>query len=66
MNNTEIINGLLKQITDGLSLIMEQSFPFCKSSDSNFSSASIKINNTAFELKKMTVLLQNQINFTKQ
>jgi hypothetical protein len=64
MDNKDIINGLLKQLTDGLSTITETSYPLCKNIDASISSQCSKINNIAFDLKKAIVLLQNQINFS--
>ncbi len=64
--NQVVINKLINQITEGLSDIMDASYPHCKNSDINVSKDASKINNIAFELKRMSVLLQNQINFIKQ
>lgn len=67
MNNNSqiIINGLLKQVDNGLSEILEVSYPHCKNLNVEVSKDASKVNNLAFELKKVIVLLQNQINFPK-
>ena len=62
MSNKTNINDLIKQITNGLTNIMETSYPHCKNQNIDVSSSCAKINNTAFELKRITVLLQNELN----
>lgn len=64
-SDKEILLELIKQIQSGLSLIMEQSYPNCKHLDPEVSSSNSKINNTAFELKRTAVLLQNQFSINE-
>ena len=64
MSDTKIISGLINQISDGLSTIMQETFPLCKDENTEVSTSAARINNTAYELKKMVVLLTNQIKFT--
>ena len=66
MNNQTVIDNLLKQLTDGLKQILDQSYPLCKHSDTTVSALSAKINNSAFELKRATELLKSQIDVTLQ
>lgn len=66
MNNQLVINNLIKEITDGLQQILNQSYPLCKHSDTTVGIVSSNINNTAFKLKKATELLNSQINITSK
>lgn len=62
--NKESINLLIQELTDGLSKIMEKSFPLCKHDDSTVSQPCSKINNTAFELKQKAVTLKKELSIT--
>jgi hypothetical protein len=55
--NKELI---IQEIIDGLSKIMEKSFPLCKDGDANTSNVCSKINNSAFELKQKAELLKKE------
>ena len=52
--------SILQEIIDGLSKIMEKSYPLCKEGDVNTSSTCSKINNTAFQLKQKAELLKKE------
>jgi hypothetical protein len=63
MNNLE---NILQKLTNGIQDIMFDSYPLCQNDDPVISSTASKINNTAFELKRITVLLQNELNQIKK
>jgi hypothetical protein len=56
----DITKNTLNQIIDGLSKIMELSYRHCKDSNLSISMDSSNINNIAFELKRLTIFLQNE------
>lgn len=59
--NKESINILIRELTEGLSVIMEKSYPLCKHDDTTVSQPCAKINNSAFELKQKTELLKKEL-----
>lgn len=65
VTNKELINLLIQELTDGLSKIMEKSFPLCKHDDNTVSQPCSKINNVAFELKQKTATLKKELSITK-
>jgi hypothetical protein len=61
MNNSIDIQNTIKELIEGLSKIMEKSFPLCKNNDVIISNTCSKINNTAFELKQKAELLKKEL-----
>lgn len=61
MDNKSTIDTILNKLTEGLTEILHDSYPLCKHDDKDIASVNAKINNTAFELKRITVLLKNQL-----
>lgn len=64
--NNDTLNLITNKLNDGLSEITKLSYTNCKYPDPIIASNYAKINNTAFELKRLTVLLQKEINLLKQ
>lgn len=62
--NKELINLRLQELIDGLSKIMDKSYPLCKHDDYSISQPCSKINNSAFELKQKTELLKKELSVT--
>jgi hypothetical protein len=59
--NTFNTEQRLEQIEKELDKILHLSFPLCKYGDADISNACSKINNIAFELKKITDILKKQV-----
>lgn len=59
--NKESINALIQELTEGLSRIMEKSYPLCKHDDNTVSQSCAKINNSAFELKQKAESLKKEL-----
>jgi hypothetical protein len=62
--NKESINTIIQELTDGLSKIMEKSYPLCKHDDNTVSQSCAKINGSAFVLKQKTELLKKELSVT--